>query len=154
MKKPMKSFLLLIAGVLMLGFVTSCKEEGPHKDDIVKFSAVINSGPTIPKATSSGQGTGVFEYNKTTMELKYNITYQNITPTSVTINSANPAWEAGPILFNLADMPTGTQVQGTQKLNLEQQTMLIEGLLYVNIPTAVNIYGEIRGQILADPFEE
>jgi hypothetical protein len=154
MKKPMKSFLLLIAGVLTLGFVSSCKEEGPHKDDIVKFSAVINSSPTVPKATSSGQGTGVFEYNKVTMELKYNITYQNITPTSVTINSANPVWEAGPILFNLSDAPTGTQVQGTQKLNVEQQTMLIEGMLYVNIPTETNIYGEIRGQILADKFEE
>jgi hypothetical protein len=154
MKKPMKSFLLLIAGVLTLGFVSSCSDEGPHKDDIVKFSAVINSSPTVPKATSTGQGTGVFEYNKTTMELKYNITYQNIVPTSVTINSANPVWEAGPILFTLADKPAGNQVQGTQKLNVEQQTMLITGMLYVNVPTAENIYGEIRGQILADKFEE
>ncbi|KAA0993425.1 CHRD domain-containing protein [Dyadobacter aurulentus] len=154
MKKPMKRFLLLIAGVLMLGFVSSCKEEGPHKDDIVRFSAVINSTPTVPKATSSAQGTGVFEYNKTTMDLKYNITYQNITPTSVNIHSANPAWEAGPMVFPLSNMPAGNQVQGNVKLNIEQQTMLITGMLYVNIPTEENIYGEIRGQILADDFEE
>ena len=138
----------------MLGFVTSCKEEGPHKDDIVKFSAVINSSATVPKSTSSAQGTGVFEYNKNTMELKYNINYQNLTPTSVTINSANPAWEAGPILFTIADKPTGTQVQGSVKLNTEQQTQLILGMFYVNIPTAQSFYGEIRGQILADKFEE
>ncbi|WP_439559044.1 CHRD domain-containing protein [Dyadobacter sp.] len=154
MKKPMKRFLLLIAGVLMLGFVSSCKEEGPHKDDIVKFSAVINSTPTVPKATSSAQGTGVFEYNKTTRDLKYNITYQNITPTSVSINMANPAYEAGPIVFTLAQNPTGNQVQGSVKLNIEQQTALIVGMMYVNIPTAENIYGEIRGQIMADKFEE
>ncbi|WAC14148.1 CHRD domain-containing protein [Dyadobacter pollutisoli] len=154
MKKPMKHFLLLIAGVVMLGFVSSCKEKGPHKEDIVKFSAVINSTPTVPKATSSGQGTGIFEYNKNTKELKYNITYQNITPTSVTINSANPAWEAGPILFELASNPAGNQVQGSKTLNTEQQTMLIVGMLYVNIPTKDNVYGEIRGQILADKFEE
>ena len=154
MKKPMKRFLLLIAGVLMLGFVTSCKEEGPHKDDIVKFSAVINSSATVPKATSSAQGTGVFEYNKNTMELKYNINYQNITPTSVTINVANPAWEAGPILYTLADMPKGTQVQGSVKLNTEQQTQLILGLMYVNIPTEQNVYAEIRAQIIADKFEK
>ncbi|MEO6286272.1 MAG: CHRD domain-containing protein [Dyadobacter sp.] len=154
MKKPMKRFLLLIAGVVMLGFVSSCKDKGPHNEDIVKFSAVINSTPTVPKATSSGQGTGIFEYNKNTMELKYNITYQNIIPTSVTINSANPAWEAGPILFELAANPAGNQVQGTKKLSTEQQTMLVIGLLYVNVPTKDNIYGEIRGQILADKFEE
>ena len=153
MKKPMKRFLLLIAGVVMLGFVSSCKEEGPHKDDIVRFSAVINSSATVPKATSAGQGTGVFEYNKNTMELKYNITYQNITPTSVNIHSANPSWEAGPILYALAEKPAGNQVQGTQKLNTEQQTQLVVGMLYVNIPTAENIYGEIRGQIIADQID-
>lgn len=154
MKKPMKRFLLLIAGVLMLGFVTSCKEEGPHKDDIVKFSAVINSSPTVPKATSSAQGTGVFEYNKNTMELKYNINYQNIKPTSVTLNVANPAWERGPIVQTLADNPAATQVQGTVKLNTEQQTQLVVGMMYINVPTTENPYGEIRGQIIADKFEE
>jgi hypothetical protein len=154
MKKPMKRFLLLIAGVLMLGFVTSCKEEGPHKDDIVKFSAVINSSPTVPKAASSAQGTGVFEYNKNTMDLKYNITYQNIIPTSVTLNMANPAWEAGGILFTLADKPAANQVQGSVKLNSTQQTQLIAGMMYINIPTAQYYTGEIRGQILADKFDE
>ncbi|MET7259144.1 CHRD domain-containing protein [Dyadobacter jiangsuensis] len=154
MKKPMKRFLLLIAGVLMLGFVTSCKEEGPHKDDIVKLSAVINSSATMPKATSSAQGTGVFEYNKATMELKYNITYQNITPTSVNIHAANPAWQIGGIVFPLADKPATNQVQGSVKLNLEQQTQLITGMMYVNIPTELYYYGEIRGQILVDKFEE
>ena len=149
----MKRFLLLIAGVLMLGFVTSCKEEGPHKDDIVKFSAVINSGPTVPKATSSAQGTGVFEYNKNTMELKYNINFQNLTPTSVTLNVANPAWERGPIVQTLAENPTA-QVQGSLKLNTEQQTQLVTGMMYVNVPTEENPYGEIRGQILADEFED
>ncbi|GGN11411.1 CHRD domain-containing protein [Dyadobacter beijingensis] len=138
----------------MLGFVTSCKEEGPHKDDIVKFSAVINSSPTVPKATSSAQGTGVFEYNKNTMELKYNINYQNLKPTSVTLNVANPAWERGPIIQTLAENPAATQVQGSVKLNTEQQTQLVVGMMYINVPTAENPYGEIRGQIIADKFEE
>ncbi|ACT91806.1 CHRD domain-containing protein [Dyadobacter fermentans] len=137
----------------MLGFVTSCKEEGPHKDDIVKFSAVINSAPTVPKATSSAQGTGVFEYNKNTMELKYNVNFQNITPTSVTLNVANPAWERGPIIQTLSENPTG-QVTGTVKLNTEQQTQLVVGMMYINVPTEQNPYGEIRGQIIADKFEE
>ncbi|QRR00873.1 CHRD domain-containing protein [Dyadobacter sandarakinus] len=154
MKKPMKRFLLLIAGVCMLGFISSCKEEGPHKSDIVTFTAVINSTPTVPKATSSAQGTGVFEYNKVTRDLKYNINYQNITPTSVTINNPSPAWAAGPILFTLAENPAGGQVQGTIKLNTDQQTVLITGALYVNITTKENIYGEIRGQIIADKTNE
>jgi hypothetical protein len=85
--------------------------------------------------------------------LKYNITFQNITPTSVTINNPSPAWEAGPILYTLADNPTG-QVQGTITLkDAMEEAVLIAGSLYVNIPTAQNIYGEIRGQIIADKID-
>jgi hypothetical protein len=152
MKKPMKRFLLFMTGIAMFGMMSSCKEEGPHKDDIVKFSAVINSQPTVPKATSSAQGTGVFEYNKATMELSYNITYKDLVPTSVTINHADPAWERGDILFESAT-PSATQATGKVKLNAEQQTWLIGEQLYVNVATAENIYGEIRGQILADQID-
>jgi hypothetical protein len=152
MKKPMKRFLLFMTGVAMLGFVSSCKEEGPQKSDIVKFSATLNSGSTIPRAVSTAVGTGAFEYNKTTMELSYNISYQNIVPTAVTLNSSDPAWERGPIWQELTGFTT-SQVTGKYKLNFEQQYDLIIGRAYVNIPTKANIYGEIRGQILPDQVE-
>ena len=148
----MKRFLLFMTGVAMFGMMSSCKEEGPHKDDIVKFSAIINSQPTVPKAVSAAQGTGAFEYNKTTKELSYNISYKDLTPASVTLNYAIPAYERGAILFELAG-PTATQTVGKVTLTTEQQTWLIEGLFYVNIATAANGLGEIRGQILADPID-
>ncbi|WP_025761644.1 CHRD domain-containing protein [Dyadobacter tibetensis] len=153
MKKPMKRILLLFTAVLVTGVMFSCKEEGPHKDDIIKFSAVINSDQTVPRVSAAGKGSGVFEYNKVTKSLKYNITYQNVTPTSITLNNASPAWEAGPIQFILADKPTGGQVQGAVTLSTELQTALILGGLYINIPTAENVYGELRGQIIADKVE-
>lgn len=143
----MKRFLLFFAMIISVGLISSCEEKGPHKDDIVRFTATMNSQQTIPRATSSAQGTGVFEYNKTTMELSYNLTYQNLTPKSASINYASPAWEAGDIIFELPN-PTATQTAGKVTLNVEQQTWLIEGSLYVNLPTEENIYGEIRGQIL------
>ncbi|WP_221392170.1 CHRD domain-containing protein [Dyadobacter sp. NIV53] len=151
MKKPMKRFLLFMTGIAMFGMMSSCKEEGPHEDNIVKFSATINSAPTVPKSVSAAQGSGAFEYNKTTKELSYNISYKDITPATVTINFANPGYERGAILFTLAG-PTATQVVGkaNQPLTAEQQAWLIQGLFYVNITTAQNIYGEIRGQILPD----
>jgi hypothetical protein len=71
----------------------------------------------------------------------------------VTLNVANPAWERGPIIKTLSENTT-TQVQGSVKLNNEQQTQLIVGMMYINIPTELYPYGEIRGQIMADKFEE
>ena len=154
MRKPMKRFLLFMTGIAMFGMMSACKEEGPHKDNIVKFSATINSQPTVPKAVSAAQGTGAFEYNKTTRELSYNISYKDITPKSVTINSAIPAYERGPIVFELAG-PTATQTVGkvSKTLTDEQQSWLIQGVFYVNITTEANPLGEIRGQILPDAID-
>lgn len=149
----MKRFLLFLTAVVLTGISFSCTEEGPQKDDIVKFSATINSQQTVPRATSTAQGTGVFEYSKSTKKLKYNITYQNVVPTSITLNVGSPNWwDAGPIVFTLASNPTGSQVQGevSQALTDEQQTWLITGVTYINIPSATNIYGEARGRILAN----
>lgn len=154
MKKPMKRFLLLLTGVAMLGLVSSCKEEGPQKDDVVKFSATINSQPAIPKSTSTAQGTGVFEYNKVSRELKYNISYQNVTPTSITINAANPSWQVGNVVYTVATNPSGSQVSGTiSNVSIADQTQLIIGAMYVNVVSKAYPYGEIRGQILADEVE-
>lgn len=151
MKKPMKRFLLLMTGVAMLGLVSSCKEKGPHEEDVVKFHATINSQPAIPKSSSTAQGTGVFEYNKATKELKYNISYQNVTPTAVTINTANPSWQIGAVTYTLSPNPTGGQVSGTvANVSTADQTQLILGAMYVNITSKTYPYGEIRGQITID----
>lgn len=154
MKKPMKRFLLLMTGVAMLGLVSSCKEKGPHEDDIVKFHATINSQPAIPKSSSTAQGTGVFEYNKATRELTYNISYQNVTPTAITINAANPSWQIGGVVYTLASTPTGSQISGSVKnVLVGDQTSLLLGAMYVNITSKTYPYGEIRGQIVIDEVE-
>ncbi|TDE15675.1 CHRD domain-containing protein [Dyadobacter psychrotolerans] len=145
MKKPMKRILLFMTGIAMLGMASSCKEEGPHKDDIVKFSATINSAPTV--------GTGAFEYNKVTRELSYNVSYSNIVPFAVTINHATPGWQRGPVLVNLPGF-TASQVTGkTRVLTLAEQTELINGLFYVNIAPKDNPTKEVRGQILPNELD-
>ena len=153
MKKPMKRILLLLTVVFIAGATFSCKEEGPHKENIVKFTATINSSQTVPKVSAQGQGIGTFEYNKTTRELSYNITYQNVTATSISVHRGIPAWAAGDRVFYITETPTGGQAQGKKTLTIEEQRELFAGELYVNIPTKINWYGEIRGQILANKEE-
>jgi hypothetical protein len=136
----MKRFLLFMTGVALLGSISSCKEEGPHKEDIAKFSAAITIQPA--------QGTGAFEYNKNTKELTYNISYSGVTPTRIDINRASPAWERGPSVFPLAGF-SASQVSGkTRALTNEEVAHLLAGQFYVNITTAEEPYKEYRGQIL------
>ncbi|GLU56106.1 CHRD domain-containing protein [Dyadobacter frigoris] len=147
----MKRFLLLMTGVAMLGLVSSCKEKGPQEDDVVKFHATINSQPAIPKSSSTAQGTGVFEYNKVSRELKYNISYQNVTPTAITINAANPSWQIGGVVYTLPVGSAAGQVSGSvTNVSIGDQTSLILGAMYVNITSKTYPYGEIRGQITID----
>lgn len=140
MRKPMKRFLLFMTGIAMLGTISSCKEEGPHKDEIARFSATINTQPA--------QGTGAFEYNKSTKELTYNISYSGVVPTAVDINHADPGWDRGSQLFPLAGF-TASQVSGkTRALTNQEIRQLLVGQLYVNITTAEDPSKEFRGQIL------
>jgi len=140
MKKPMKRFLLFMTGIAMLGSISSCKEEGPHKEDIARFSAAINVQPAV--------GTGAFEYNKNTRELTYNISYSGVTPISVNINRADPGWSRGTALFVLPGF-TASQVTGkTRVLSTTEVNNLLSGHLYVNITTAADPTKEYRGQIV------
>lgn len=146
MQKSLKKFSVLVMAAIVAMGMQSCKIEGPDQDDIVKYQATINNKDVNPKTTSSAQGSGSFEYNKSNRTLAYNITYQGLTPTAVMINRAEPAWENGPKVFELANFGT-SPLTGTLTLNNEQETDLRLGRMYVLIPTQENNRGEIRGQI-------
>ncbi|GAB2771458.1 hypothetical protein GCM10027275_12780 [Rhabdobacter roseus] len=149
MKRILIRYSLLLLGVAMLGFVSACKDEGPHNDEIVRFRSTINSQYTIPRTTSSAQGAAVLEYNKSNRVLTYNISYQGITPTAARIHSAEPAWETGPVEFTFTNYAS-SPITGSVTLNQRQENALMFGRMYINIYSAANIYGEIRGQIVLD----
>jgi hypothetical protein len=151
MKNSMKSLSLLLIGMLLVGGVSSCKEDGPHTDPIVRFVSTINTSNTQPRAVSSAQGSAVMEYNKDTRTLSYNITYQGLRPTSAAIHSAQPYWENGPIEFNLSNVGT-SPITGSVVLNPRQETLLMLNSMYINIVTQENPYGEIRGQVELEKF--
>jgi len=149
MQKSLRKFSVLVITAIVAIGTQSCKIDGPDQDDIVKYQATINNRDVNPKTTSSAQGSGAFEYNKTNRTLAYNITYQGLTSSSiraVTINRAEPAWENGPKVFELANFAT-SPLTGTLTLTNEQETDLRLGRMYVLIPTRDNPFGEVRGQI-------
>lgn len=152
MKKMMKHFAMLVFGATLMGGMLSCKNDGPDGNDIVKYQSTINSQNTIPKATSSAQGSAVLEYNKVTKVLTYNITYQGLTPTVGHIHKAEPAWETGPVIIPFSKVNT-SPITGSATLTQEQENLLSFGNLYINLHTVAYPQGEIRGQILPVPFD-
>lgn len=153
MQKSLRKFTVLMMAAILVTGMQSCKIEGPDQDDVVKYQATIDSKNTIPRTTSSAQGSALLEYNKTTRMLTYSVTYQGLTPTEGGIYKAQPAWETGPkiIPFNTV---ASSPVTGSLILGNEEETLLRLGNLYINLITKDNPYGEIRGQILPVPINE
>ena len=109
------------------------------------FTATLAPGAGI---TSTGKGTGTFTYDPATHTLTYNVTYEGLSGPAAAAHihgPADPGQNAGPVA-PLAG--TASPMKGTVTLTDAQAAELAAGKYYVNIHTAANKGGEIRGQIL------
>lgn len=97
--------------------------------------------------TSSGKGMGMFMYTPATHTLTYEVTYEGLTGPAVAAHIHGPAAPGGkgpPVVpFASATSP----IKGSATLTDAQAADLAAGKYYVNIHTAANGGGEIRGQI-------
>lgn len=125
--------------------VSACATE-PTAPALPSYTATLAPGAGI---TSTGKGTGSFTYDPATHTLTYNVTYEGLTgPASAAHihGPADPGANAGPVIpFPAAASP----ITGTATLTDAQAAELAAGKYYVNVHTAANRGGEIRGQITA-----
>ena len=126
----------------------------PVRAQTFTFTAVINSGQEPPPNTNNSKAFGVafVTFNTDTGELCFSISYEELDLTSAETNAHFHA--PGPPGVNadvIIPLPTpGSPKNGcvTPPLTEEQRRDLFRGLWYVNIHTANNPGGEIRGQVL------
>lgn len=120
--------------------------EMPEMPKMPSYTATLAPGAGI---TSNGKGMGEFTYDPATHTLTYNVTYDGLTGPAVAAHihgPADPGQNAGPVVpFPAAASP----ITGTATLTDAQAAELAAGKYYVNVHTAANKGGEIRGQITA-----
>lgn len=111
------------------------------------YQAVLSGNQQVPPVTTSGSGLGTFQLNGDS--LTYHISVQNLSgPITAAHFHLAPAGQNGaaiqPISFS------GSTADGTWSgLTQNQIADLNSGNIYVNVHTANNPDGEIRGQITA-----
>ena len=113
--------------------------------NIPTFVATLAPGAGI---TSPGSGDGVFTLDTATLALGYTVNFKGLSGPATMAHIHGPA-EAGAnagVVVPLA-AATGTQIVGTVTLTEAQVAELKAGKYYVNIHTAANKGGEIRGQL-------
>jgi CHRD domain-containing protein len=113
-----------------------------------KMKATLDGKSEVPPTTSAGKGAADINYDAATKKLTWKVTYSDLTGPATAGHFHGPA-ETGknagvavPI-SNIASSPA----EGSATLTDAQAADLMAGKYYVNIHTAANPGGEIRGQV-------
>jgi Cu/Zn superoxide dismutase len=119
------------------------------KTKTVKYTATLDAKSEVPPTDSKGTGKAKLAYNPTTMELKYTITYKKLTGDAVAAHFHGPADAGVSAGVEVPITVSKSPIKGTATLTDAQASDLAAGKWYVNIHTAANPNGEIRGQVVA-----
>jgi Cu/Zn superoxide dismutase len=112
------------------------------------WSAKLTAAQEIPKqAVKNAAGTGAFHATLTGNKLKWTLTFSKLSgaATAAHIHMAGMG-KSGNVVVPLCG-PCKSPVSGTATLSAALQKAATKHLLYVNVHTAKNPAGEIRGQI-------
>jgi hypothetical protein len=115
--------------------------------DTTTFKADLKGSQEVPANDTAGTGTATATYDSASKTLNYTVTYSGLTGPATMGHIHGPA-EAGKnagvvVAFKSAESP----ISGSATLTDEQAADLKAGKYYVNIHTAANKGGEIRGQL-------
>ncbi|MFQ5674791.1 MAG: CHRD domain-containing protein [bacterium] len=151
----------LLEGEIYLNVHTTANAPGEIRGQLgnLGFTAKLDTTQEIPPPStpSSGTGTGSFSLNPAMNELKFDITVDSLTGT---IGAAHfhigAAGAAGPVVKTITGDFTGNTASGywrstdAEPLTDALVQALLADSLYINVHTAANGPGEIRGQVVLD----
>ena len=124
-----------------------------QKTETYKLSAKLTAGQEVPKPSAPGgakgsfTGTSVEKNDKTT--LKWKLTFSGLSGKAAAAHiHLGKRGKAGPVAVPLCG-PCSSGAHGTTKISRSVERAFEHGGAYVNVHTAKNKDGEIRGQVKA-----
>jgi hypothetical protein len=116
----------------------------------MQYQATMNGAQEVPPKQTNGTGDAMASLNTDTRQLTYTVTWQGLTGPATAAHfhgPADPGANAG-VLVPIDGKSPKSPVHGTAKLTDAQIQELNAGKWYVNVHTAENPGGEIRGQVM------
>jgi hypothetical protein len=135
---------VLLAAAVSAAFVSASSAATVH------YTARLNSQHEVPKNDSKGTGELEATFDTKTKALEYTLSFDGLTGAATAAHIHGPAsrgQNAGVVAPLGGSNPT-SPVTGSVTLTDEQAKWLRSSKLYVNVHTAANPSGEIRGQII------
>src|SRR6202165_3163800 len=113
-----------------------------------KMKATLDGKSEVPANTSAATGTADIDYDAATKKLSWKVTYTGLSGPATAAHFHGPA-ESGKNAGVAVAIPNAVSspAEGSATLTDAQAADLTSGKYYVNVHTAANPAGEIRGQV-------
>ena len=117
--------------------------------ETVSYKADLKASNEVPVNTSTGTGSVAATFDTASKKLNWTVTFSGLTGAATAAHFHGPA-AAGTNAGVAVPVPgTASPLAGSATLTDAQAADLKAGKWYVNVHTAANKDGEIRGQVLA-----
>jgi|SRR6185437_7544102 hypothetical protein len=138
---------VLRSTVAAIAFAGTMAFAAPSMAASINFKAALDPKSEVPPTDSKGAGTFTATYDTTSKKLTWKGSYTGLTGPATAAHFHGPA-EVGKnagVVVPIA--PATSPLEGSATLTDAQAADLMAGKWYVNVHTAANKGGEIRGQL-------
>ncbi len=136
--------LVILACAGVLAFIS------PSMAEMMKMKAALKASNEVPPTQSSGTGSVDVTYDSATKKLAWKGTYSGLTGSATAAHfhgPGGPGKNAAVMVPIFQGAAAKSPFEGSATLTDAQAKALMDGDMYVNIHTAANKAGEIRGQV-------
>ena len=145
------AYRLVTRNLLIISFLSLAACNG-SLSNTTKASAILAASSEVPANNSSGAGEADIKIDIKNSKLSWTITYSGLSGPATGAHFHGPAavgTNASVALPIEGDLLS--PIKGEATITSEQKTQLLDGKWYVNLHTAANPDGEIRGQVTVSP---
>jgi len=133
-----------VAAIACAGVLTLAT---PSMAATMTFKAALSGKSEVPANTTAGTGEVTATYDTDTKKLTWKGSYSGLTGAATAAHFHGPAGEGKNAGVLVPISPATSPLEGSATLSDAQAKALMDGDMYVNVHTAANKGGEIRGQL-------
>ncbi len=149
----LRTLLTPVSFLLVIGIFSIANPYAAYSATTTSCSAELDGSEEVPPVDTEGSGSATLEFDPSNNNLTWSIEFSELSGPATAAHFHGPAaigTNAG-VQVNIGEVSgLDSPMEGSAELTAEQASMLLDEELYINIHTAANQNGEIRGQVTCE----